>query len=106
MFVRFCSNSHHTIAIRQCMFGDKIGTKGSVLQELCHIVISPDLTDNNRISTGDVTHEFRTNRMVTDSERTSNGRLCPFCPVESFEHAQNFPPDGTDITGQGTDSPD
>ena len=37
--------------------------------------------------------------MVTDSERTSNGRLCPFCPVESFEHAQNFPPDGTDING-------
>ena len=55
--------------------------------------------DNNRISTGDVTHEFRTNRMVTDSERTSNGRLCPFCPMESFEHAQNFPPDGTDING-------
>ena len=69
--------------------------------------------DNNRISTGDVMHEFRTNHMVTDSERTSNGRLCPFCPVESFEHAQNFPPDGTDINGhhrtrngQGTDSPD
>ena len=58
------------------------------------------------MSTGDVTHEFRTNRMVTDSERTSNGRLCPFCPVESFEHAQNFPLDATDITGQGTDSPD
>ena len=37
--------------------------------------------------------------MVTDSERTSNGRLCPFCPVESFEHAQNFPTDGTDING-------
>ena len=51
------------------------------------------------ISTEDVTHEFRTNRMVTDSERTSNGRLCPFCPVESFEHAEKFPPDGTDING-------
>ena len=39
--------------------------------------------------------------MVTDSVRTSNGRLCPFCPVEteSFEHVQNFPPDGTDING-------
>ena len=49
--------------------------------------------------TGDVTKEFRTNRMVTDSVPTSNGRLCPFCPVESFEHAQNFPPDGTDING-------
>ena len=34
--------------------------------------------------------------MVMDSDRTSNGRLCPFCPVESFEH---FPPDGTDING-------
>ena len=87
------------------MFGDKIGTEGTVLQELCHIVIPPD---NNRISTGDVTHEFRTNRMVKDSERTSNGRLCPFCPMESFEHVQNFPRDGTEsrnITGQGTDSP-
>ena len=37
--------------------------------------------------------------MVTDSDRTSNGRLCPFCPVESFEHVQNFPPDGTEING-------
>ena len=64
------------------------------------------LTDKNRISTGDVTHEFRTNRTVTYSDRTSNGRLSPFCPVESFEHVQNFPPDRTDITGQGTDSPD
>ena len=45
-------------------------------------------------------HEFRTNRKVTDSERTSNGRLCPFCAVESFEHVQNFPPDGTDINGR------
>ena len=54
------------------------------------------LTDKNRISTGDVTHEFRTNRIVTDSYRTSNGRLSPFCPVESFEHVQNFPPDRTD----------
>ena len=65
--------------------------------------------DNSRLSTGDVPHKFRTNRMVTDSELTSNGLLCPlkaFCPVESFEHAQNFPSDGTDINGQGTDSPD
>ena len=44
-------------------------------------------------------HEFRTNRTETDSDRTSNGRLCPFCPVESFEHVQNFPPDRTDING-------
>ena len=44
-------------------------------------------------------HEFRTNRMVTDSERTSNGGLCPVCPVDSFEHAQNFLPGGTDING-------
>ena len=42
-------------------------------------------------------HEFWTNRMITDSDRTSNGHLCPFCPVESFEHVQNFPPDGKDI---------
>ena len=36
--------------------------------------------------------------MVTDSDRTSNGHLCPFCPVEN-EHVQNFPPDGMDING-------
>ena len=29
----------HTITIRQCMFERKIGTEGSVLQELCHLVI-------------------------------------------------------------------
>ena len=62
--------------------------------------------DKNQISIGDVTHEFRTNRIVTDSDCTSNGRLSPFCPVESFEHVQNFPPDRTDSTGQGTASPD
>ena len=38
-FVRFCSNLHHTLTIRQCMFGRKIGAEGSVLQELCHFVI-------------------------------------------------------------------
>ena len=38
-FVRFCSNLHHTITIRQCMFDIKIGAEGSVLQELCHFVI-------------------------------------------------------------------
>ena len=51
-------------------------------------------------------HKFRTNHMLTDRDCTSNGRLCPFCPVEIFEHAQNFPLDGRDITVQGTDSPD
>ena len=55
--------------------------------------------DKNRISTGDETHQYRTNRKVTDSDSTSNGCLCPFCPVESFEHVQNFPSDGTDING-------
>ena len=34
-----------------------------------------------------------------DSDRTSNGCLSPFCPVVSFEHVQNFPPDRTDING-------
>ena len=33
------------------------------------------------------------------ADRTSNRRICPFCSVEIFEHAQNFPPDKTDITG-------
>ena len=99
MFVRFCSNFHNTTTIRQCVFGGKIGAEGSVSQELCNFVIHRTLTDKNRISTGDVTHEFRTNRIVTDSDRTSNGRLSPFCPVESFEHVQNFPPDRPDING-------
>ena len=36
---RFCSNFHHTLAIRHCMFCRKIGAEGSVLQELCHFVI-------------------------------------------------------------------
>ena len=34
------------------------------------------------------------------NDRTSNLRLCPFSLVESFEHAQNFKPDETDITGR------
>ena len=55
------------------------------------------LTDIYRISTGNVTHEFQTNSIVTDIDRTSNGCLSPFCPVESFEHVQNFRTDGTDI---------
>ena len=60
------------------------------------------LTDTNRIST-DVTHAFRTNCMLTDKDGTSNGRLCP---VEIFEHAQNFPTEGPDIADHGEDSPD
>ena len=32
--------------------------------------------------------------------------LPAFCQVEIFEHAQNFPSDKTDITGQGADSTD
>ena len=99
MFVRFCSNFHHTITIRQCTYGDKIGTEGSVLQELCHIVIPPDINGYIPDKSGYVKHEFRTNRIVTDSYRTSNGCLSPFCPVESFEHVQNFRTDGTDTTG-------
>ena len=55
---------------------------------------------------GAVMHEFRTNRMLTDRDSTSNGRLCPFCPLEIFEHAQNFLSNGIDIAVQGTVSPD
>ena len=36
---RFCSNFHHTLTNRHCMFYRKIGAEGSVLQELCHFVI-------------------------------------------------------------------
>ena len=68
------------------MFDGKIGAIGLSLQELCHFVIPPDINGKNRISKGDVTHEFRTNRMITDSDRTSNGRLCPFYPVDRYEH--------------------
>ena len=35
---RFCSNFHHTLTNRHCMFCRKIGAEGSVLQELCHFV--------------------------------------------------------------------
>ena len=35
-----CSNSHHTLPIRHRMFCEKIGTERSVLQKLCHFVIS------------------------------------------------------------------
>ena len=34
-FLRFCSNLHYTLTIRECMFSRKIGAEGSVLQELC-----------------------------------------------------------------------
>ena len=39
-------------------------------------------------------HKFRTNCMLTDRDPT-----CPFYAMEIFEHAQNFPLDGTDVTG-------
>ena len=84
MFVRFCSNFHNTTTIRQCVYGGKIGAEGSVSQSsYATLKFHRTLTDKNRISTGAVTHEFPTNRIVTDSYRTSNGRLSPFCPVES-----------------------
>ena len=37
--INFCSNFQHTLTVRQHMFYRKIGTEGSVLQELCHFVI-------------------------------------------------------------------
>ncbi|KAH3716134.1 hypothetical protein DPMN_058852 [Dreissena polymorpha] len=57
------------------------------------------ITEINRIRTGGVTHEFRTNRKLTYEDRTSNGGRSLFYPVENFEHAHNFPTDGTDVTG-------
>ena len=65
--------------------------------------------DKKWISIGDIMHEFRTNRMLTDRDRTSNRCLCPCCLVEIFEHAQNFPPEertSPDIAIYGTDSPE
>ena len=38
-FCPICSNLHHTLTIRQCMFKREKGAEGSVLQELCHFVI-------------------------------------------------------------------
>ena len=38
-FCPICSNLHHALTIRQCMFGRKVGAEGSVLQELCHFKI-------------------------------------------------------------------
>ncbi|KAH3829194.1 hypothetical protein DPMN_131186 [Dreissena polymorpha] len=58
----------------------------------------PDI-NGHQPDTGGVTHEFRTNRKLTYEDRTSDGNLCPFYPVENFEHAQNFPIDGMDVTG-------
>ena len=89
--LRLCSHfapyhNHQTMH-----FCGKVETEGSVLQELCHFVIPTDFNVLKRISTVDVTHEFRTNRMLTDNDHTPNGGLCPFCRVEIFEHAQNFP---------------
>ena len=45
------------------MFGNKIGTEGPVKGQYCKsyatLLFHQTLTDNNRISTGDVTHEFQ-----------------------------------------------
>ena len=37
----FCPilNLHHTLTIRQCLFGTRRGTEELVLQELCHFVV-------------------------------------------------------------------
>ncbi|KAH3697242.1 hypothetical protein DPMN_084734 [Dreissena polymorpha] len=57
------------------------------------------ITVNYVNNSGGVTHEFRINLKLTYEDRTSNRDLCPFYPVENFEHAQNFPTEGTDVTG-------
>ena len=63
-------------------------------------------TDAKRISTGQGTYEYRAKRTSAHWYRTSNGCrypvngcLYPVASVPSFEHAQNFLPDKTDITG-------
>ncbi|XP_053405118.1 BDNF/NT-3 growth factors receptor-like [Mercenaria mercenaria] len=47
--------------------------------------------------------ERKRTRQVQKNERTrtSNGQFCPMVYVPNFELAQNFPPDGTNIAGQG-----
>ena len=47
----FCTNLHHTITIRQCMFDKKIRAEESVLQELCLILTIRCLYyDNDSVS--------------------------------------------------------
>ncbi|KAH3791344.1 hypothetical protein DPMN_144827 [Dreissena polymorpha] len=68
-----------------------------------------DINEQKRILTGGVTHEFRTNRKLTYEDRTLNGDLCSFYPVENFEHAQNSHRTermSPDIAEQSADSPD
>ena len=50
-----------------------------------------------RIPTGCLTHENRTNRILTHKKRSSTKLLYPVAAVRSFEHVQNLP---TDNTGQ------
>ncbi|KAH3875044.1 hypothetical protein DPMN_038303 [Dreissena polymorpha] len=65
------------------------------------------LTDINRIRTGGVTHEFRTNHKLTYEDRRTNGDLDPFYPVENFEHAsQRTERMSADLAEHGADSPD
>ena len=70
-----------------------------------HAEFSYLVTKSISSDAGDSHYRF-VERIKQHNGLTSNGRLCPFCLVESFEHAQNFQLDETDITGQGTDSPD
>ena len=56
-------------------------------------------TKPQRTATEDVTDENRTEWTPTDTLSTCNGNLIPFCPVKSFEHAQNLPTDRTDTNG-------
>ena len=62
-------------------------------------------TDANWTSTRQGTHKFWTKRMPAHNYLTSRGRLFPVESVPSFVHAQNFPPDWTDLTWQGAHSP-
>ena len=54
-------------------------------------------TDTYRIPIGCLTHENRTNRILTHKKRASTEHLYPVVSVRSFEHVENLP---TDKTGQ------
>ena len=50
-------------------------------------------TDTYRIPTGCLTHENRTNCILTHKKRSSTEHLYPVASVRSFEHVQNLPMD-------------
>ena len=92
------------------MYGDKIGTEGSVLQELCHIVIPTDINgyipDKYRRCNARVPNKPYSKRIATVHQTDVLVRFVRWKVMnmfKTFERTERTPPD---ITGQGTESPD